>query len=438
MRHRFAFTLAAAASGLAMPAVPAGFPGPMIFSVETAPVREEMLGQTLYVTGDLAPARRALVGSQEEGLVAALHVNEGTAVAAGEPLITLDAETLALQVSEEDAALAAARAELTRLETGSRRAEIVVAQALVRQREAQLADARQEFESQRQLVDEGVVSAMEFSGIEAAYNSARAQLESAEAALALAEEGFRTEEIAAQRARVAEVEARLARARQALDRATVRAPFDCVVTRVLCETGEWMERGGEVAEVLESERLEVIVEVPEARMPQVRAGQPAQITVDPYRGEVFEGEVTAVVPDADLSNRTYPVYVGVDNADGRLLAGMFSRVAIATELAAPTLVIPSDALVDRGRGPEVWKTVPGLDSLTVQPVRVEIGRRRGTEVEILSGLTASDEVVVVGGEMLFPGAQVAAGGPNPMMLGGAPGGGPPAGAAPPSPEAPAP
>ena len=89
-------------------------------------------------------------------------------------------------------------------------------------------------------------------------------------------------------------------------------------------------------------------------MPHVRLGQRAQITVDAHPGQEFSGRVVTVVPVADLTNRTYPVHIEVEDTRDILLPGMFARVVLQTHEPAPTLLMSADALVDRGRGPEVW------------------------------------------------------------------------------------
>ncbi len=399
----------------------AAWGGPI--SVTTARVRREMVGQTIYVTGDLMAARRTTVGTEETGRVATVHIDEGTVVKAGEPLIELDDQLLRLHVERDQASLAAAQAELDRLAAGSRNQEIAMARARVSARSAELDTARVNYQSQRSLRQEGVVSTTEYTGTEASFHAAEAQLREAQSDLDLALAGSRSEEIAAQRAKVAEAQADLGLSQQALERSVVRAPFDSVVSQQIAEVGAWLRVGDPVAELLETNALEAVVDVPEHQVPMVGVNQSAEVTVDAYPGRSFAGRVTAIVPDANLTNRTYPVHVRIENMDGQLRAGMFGRVALATSSPSPALLMPADALVDRGRGAEVWQVVPGLDATIAQPVRVTVGRRRGTDIEVMTGLNASAEVVIAGNENLYPGAAVATGGAPPMGPGG-PGGGP--------------
>ena len=398
-----------------------GMPPP---TVEIAEVREEMLGETIYLVGDLQSTRQAVIGTEVSGRVAEVFVDEGTVVDAGDPLIRLDTWQLELQLARDEARLAAAQARQSLFATGLRSGEIDQARAELAEKRASLLSARVDYESQMTLHEEGIVSDTEFAAVEAAFEAARAQVENAEAALRLATEGYRQEEIAEASAQVAEIEAELGLTRERLQRATVTAPFSAQVARVIVEMGEWIEEGGDVAEMIGRGEgtLEVIVDVPERSMPEVVVGQEAQLLFDAFPNQTFAGVVSGFEPIADLTNRTYPVHVRVTGPADRILPGMFTRVAVDTSEPAATLLMPSDALIDRGRGPEVWAVGEGLEGLTVNPQRIEIGRRRGADIEVLNGLAAGDRVVVAGMEFLFPGGPVslAGAGEPPAAAGPAP------------------
>jgi RND family efflux transporter MFP subunit len=358
---------------LALTALPAAAQfGPA--TVEVADVREEMLGATAYLTGDLQAAQRAMIGAEVQGRVAERLIDEGSAVEAGDVLIQLDARLFELEVARDEARLAGARAELNR--------------------------QRVDYESQQALSAEGVIGETEFAEVEGAYRQAQAQ--------------------------VAEAEAELGLSRERLARATIVAPFAGVIAGIHTEVGQWLQEGGDVVELLTIDELEVIVEVPETAVPRLRLGMRGVIMADALPGQTFEGELIGLEPSADLMNRTYPAHVRVNSPPPGLLPGMFIRVAVETDDPTPTLLMPSDALVDRGRGPEVWVVEEGLGGLTANPRRIEIGRRRGEDIEVLHGLGDGERVVVAGTEFLVPGGPVMiAGEGGPPM--GPPGGPPPSG-----------
>ncbi|MBN1478401.1 efflux RND transporter periplasmic adaptor subunit [Candidatus Sumerlaeota bacterium] len=358
-RHRL-IPIAALAL-IALPAV-AQF-GPS--TVEVADVREEMLGATVYLTGDLQTARQAVIGAEVQGRVAERLIDEGSAVEAGDPLIRLDARLFELEVARDEARLAGAQAELNR--------------------------QRIDYESQRALQEEGVIGETEFAEVVGAYHLAEAQ--------------------------VAEAEAELGLSRERLERATITAPFAGVIAGIHTEVGQWLREGGDVAELLATDELEVVVDVPETAVPRLRLGMRGVIMADALPGQTFEGELIAIEPAADLMNRTYPIHIRVNNPPPELLPGMFIRVAVETNDPAPTLLMSADALVDRGRGPEVWVVAEGLEGLTANPRRIDIGRRRGADIEVLRGLEEGERVVVAGTEFLIPG--------GPVMIAGE--GGPPMG-----------
>lgn len=402
--HRPLILLTLLMVSLITPAAFAGWGGPV--SVEVDEVREEILGASLYLTGDLQSLHRSVIGSEVEGRVAEVFVDEGTAVAQGDPIIRLDTRLLELQVNRDEARLEAARARLARLQTGSRPQEISQARAELAENRAMLVNAQVEYDSQRPLRDQGVISPTEFAGVEADYEAARAQVEYAEARLQLAQEGFRVEEISESQAEVAELTAELELTRENLTRATVRAPFDGVIARVYTEVGEWMQIGSDVVYLVDTTHLEVILEVPEMSIANVQIGQRGTIEVDALPGVVIDGELSSIEPLADLTNRTYSAHVRVLEPPATLMPGMFTRVALETSDPTPVLIMSSNALVDRGRGPEVWLLSEGLEGPMANPQRIEIGRRRGDNIEVLSGLSPGDQVVTAGTEFLIPGAPV--------------------------------
>jgi RND family efflux transporter MFP subunit len=183
-----------------------------------------------------------------------------------------------------------------------------------------------------------------------------------------------------------------------------------------------METGGDVVDVFDTSEMEVIVEAPETVVSRMQVGQPSDLLVNALPGTTIRGEVTAVEPVPDLTNRTFPVHIRVFDPPDALLPGMFVRAAVVTEQPASTVLVSADALIDRGRGTEVWVAAEGLEGLTVQARRIETGRRRGSDIEVLVGLAEGDRVVTAGQDMLFPGASVAIAGEPPAepMAPGAP------------------
>jgi RND family efflux transporter MFP subunit len=131
-------------------------------------------------------------------------------------------------------------------------------------------------------------------------------------------------------------------------------------------------------------------EVFERDLSMVREGQPARVSVQTYPGETFTGKVTYVYPTVTLEARTGRVRIELANSQGKLKPGMYARVALEIQPAAPSIVVPRDAV--HATGERAWVFVKEPDGMLVAR-EVETGFVAGGEIEVLSGLEAGDTIV---------------------------------------------
>jgi len=197
-------------------------------------------------------------------------------------------------------------------------------------------------------------------------------------------------------AAVALVEARLAKTE-------IRAPFTGVIGLRSVSIGDYVKEGADIVNLESIDLLKVDFRVPEVYMRQVKAGQPLQVALDAYPGKTFEGRVFAVNPLLDAAGRAVVIRAQVKNADASLRPGMFARVRLITSESADSLVVPEQALVPQGSEQFVFKVVDGR----AVRAKVEVGQRRDGKVEMVSGVTAGEVVVVSGHQRLRDGVPVA-------------------------------
>jgi membrane fusion protein (multidrug efflux system) len=124
----------------------------------------------------------------------------------------------------------------------------------------------------------------------------------------------------------------------------------------------------------------------------VKNGQTLQVTLDAIPDRAFDGTVYAINPLIDAAGRSVVIRAQVANRDGRLRPGMFARVRLFTSDVRDSAMVPEEALFPVGDDKYVWKVLDG--KATRQ--KVEIGQRRDSKVEIVSGLGTSDMVVTEG------------------------------------------
>lgn len=244
----------------------------------------------------------------------------------------------------------------------------------------------------------------------------RAALRERQADLALAEDTHRrTRDLASREivseARVEQVAAELETARArveaaqvALEYTRIRAPFDGLAGSRRVSPGARVEPEDALVTVESIETLELVFTLPEQVLPLARTGIDIEVIVSPYPEERFPGTISFVAPSLNPQNRRLLVKARIPNEDLRLRPGLFAQVE-ARLAAREGLVVPSTAIVYGSEGSFVWR----LDEDdSVEQVGVELGVRRGAGVEVRSGLSAGDRIVVAGTNKLSPGVRVEA------------------------------
>lgn len=288
----------------------------------------------------------------------------------------------------------------------------------------------------------------------------KAELSQAEAQLSIARANLkRNQELVAEnfvaqrvldesRANLQVAEAQVALARARLERMRIPAPFDGTVGISKVALGEYVKDGADLVNLEDTSALFVDFRLPERYQTRVAPGQSVKVNLDAIPGRDFSAKITAVDPLVDANGRALSVRATLPaNGNSPLRPGMFARVTAVFSVNDAALVVPEEALVPQGNAQVVYRLATegeGDAAKTVaRRVPVEIGVRRGAQVQVVKGLAEGDTIVVAGQQRLQrDGTPVRVvdmnrpGGGRPAKpgAGGAPGGAPGAapGAAPPS------
>lgn len=148
--------------------------------------------------------------------------------------------------------------------------------------------------------------------------------------------------------------------------------------------------------------LRIFVAVPEIDSPAMQVGAKPIVTVDEYPGQVFHGSLVRTSGSINLASRTLQVEVDVDNAEGKLLPGAYAFVHFTLPGRPQSMTVPANALLFRSEGLRVGVVRDGKTEL----VPITIGRDYGDRVEVLSGLRASDQVILNPSDSLMAGSAV--------------------------------
>ena len=222
----------------------------------------------------------------------------------------------------------------------------------------------------------------------------KAQLAQAQASQENLLSGATSEHIIAAEAEVEQARISLDDAQEALEAATLKAPFDGIVTAVNFNVGEF--GSGPAVKLIDKDLLEVILEVDEVDIGAMAVGQPATLTLETWPNIELESEISIIVPRAknSLNNSlvVYEVHLALGDINLPVRVGMTADANLITAEASDVLLVPNQAIdVDRTNGSYSVMLMVG-DS--VEQVPVTIGLRDNQYTQITSGLNAGDELII--------------------------------------------
>jgi len=370
------------------PQAPAATPAQVVSSateareVRTARAEPGRWPLSVRTTGETAAFEESTLSAKVAGRIGELAVDVGSRVARGDVVARTESRDYELRIAPAEAALAAARALLGLDESTTGDHVDPETTPVVRAAQAELDDARRERDRVASLADSGV--------------SSKSLLERAEARYATAEAGIvdARQTVANRRALVAQRRADLALARQALEDTQIVAPFAGAVAERLAGTGDYLTPGDPIARLVRFDPLRVRFEVPERDAVLVRVGQETHVE---SAGLVTPAAalVARISPALDPRSRTLLVELELANPDLTLRPGAFAAADIVVDPDRQALTIPAEAVI----------TFAGIDKVlavregVAQEVRIVIGRRDASRVEVLSGLEPGGEVVLSPGNL---------------------------------------
>lgn len=321
--------------------------------VET--VKNGPLVRSIELIGTVNARRESALSVRVEGLVETLHVDVGSRIEAGQPILELD-KTLA-EIRRD------------RIEQD------------IQASEAELADARRRLNEARSLVERGGVPETELQSRQA--------------------------QVRVREARLAELRLSLREQNELVDRHSLIAPFSGVVSERFTQIGEWVTPGTAVLELVESEHRYFDVQAPQDLYPKISRETESEVRLDLAPDATFPAMVDVIVPYKDSTTRTFLVRLLPQGDPRFLLPGASGRARLFIGDDADRLSVPGDALVRQPDGSfAVWVVGRNGSGDSAEMRTVETGERVNQRVEILSGVEAGERVIIRGNENLIPGQPV--------------------------------
>lgn len=338
---------------------------------DTAAVAPANIMNSITATGTIEPVTSVTVGTQVSGIVSKLFVDYNSVVKKGQVIAELDKTNLMSQLNTAKTQLATAQSQLN-YQTAN-------------------------YKRYKTLFEKGVVAADDFDNAKLSYTQAKEQVVSAK------------EEVQ--------------RAQTNLGYATITSPIDGVVLSKSVEEGQTVAASFSTPELFtiaqDLTNMQVVADVDEADIGDVKEGERVSFTVDAYPDDTFEGEVKQVRQEATTTNNvvTYEVVISAPNADLKLKPGLTANVTIYTAERKGVPSVPSKALrfipqketvgkmkiVDAANAKnKVWT----IEGNSIVAHKVNIGMTDGTNTQIVGGIAEGTKVItglnVMGGEEKMP------------------------------------
>ena len=335
---------------------------------DTAAVAPANIMNSITATGTIEPVTSVTVGTQVSGIVSKLYVDYNSVVKKGQVIAELDKTNLMSQLNSAKTQLATAQSQLNYQTTN--------------------------FNRYKTLYQKGLVAADDFDNAKLSYTQAKEQVASAK------------EEVQ--------------RAQTNLGYATITSPIDGIVLSKSVEEGQTVAASFSTPELFtiaqDLTNMQVVANVDEADIGDVKEGERVSFTVDAYPDDTFEGTVKQVRQEATTTNNvvTYEVVISAPNADLKLKPGLTANVTIYTAERKGVLSVPSKALRFTPQKETVGKMkivdqtgnaknkIWAIEGNSIVAHKVNIGMTDGTNTQILNGISAGVKVVtglnVTGGE----------------------------------------
>lgn len=461
--------------------------GPTSTPVTVTDVKLGTLARTVTVTGNLEALQDVSLAARISARVTEVFVREGDRVTKGQALVQQDTTDLQATVNQaranvqnavsqvaqaktnyeieyeqarqavlkDQASIAAAQYNYSKVKQGNRPQQVLQAQATAEQAKATMQNAQTTLTRNKTLYAAGAIAKADLDTAQTTYDVDVQQYNNAKAALDLVKAGsypqdikyaaeqvkeaqatlkndqanlktiqVRKEQITAAEAGVTQAKATLAFDQQQVSYATIRSPIDGIVAARQTEPGQMASSSATVMRVVNVRTMYYEPTISETDFAQTKVGDPVQVTVDALPGRSYGGKVISVYPAASAANRVFSLRVSIDDPRYELRPGMFARGSVITAVHRNVVVVPITALVpiqtNSGFSTTDSSTGVATGGATLPPQQVylagknkeavakpvQVGIVTATQAEITSGLKAGDPLITNGQDLINPGSPI--------------------------------
>ncbi len=347
----------------------------VVFDVSADVAIISNLAQSVTSSGTTKPFKQVDIVSGTNGKVNNYFVEEGSKISKDELLIKLDDAEILLALKDAESKLIETQIEYNLMRDGAsmERIENNISNSMAAERVKIFKDVEEKYRLNR-------ISEKEYQKAKRDYEANKVYSPEVR------------DDVIAQKCGLNQALVNLERIKLNLNYTEIKSPFDGYAADVNINVGQNVKAGEKLLQVVDISKIKVEVGILETEIKLIKKGSNVEVTIPSYADKIFKGTIKNISPIIDTETKTCKIIVELDNREGIIKPGMYVYVKIETTIYKDCLVVPKDAILIRDQRKLVFTVSEGLAKWTY----VETGVENENYVEITSGISAGDTVLVDG------------------------------------------
>jgi HlyD family secretion protein len=368
-----------------------------VVSVQTTPVQRAPVSQVITAEAVVFPLEQATVAPKISSTIKKFHVQRGARVKKGDLLVELENGDLSAAAEASKGDFEQAQANYATTVGSSLPQQIQKAELDATSAKSNFEAQQKVYESRKELFQQGAIPRKDLDSAEVAFLQARSQNEQAQKQLADLQRVGKEQTLKSAQGSLSSADGRMRGAQALLSYSRITSPIDGVVTDRPLFEGDLAAANQPLLTVMNTSRLIAKAHVPQSEAAVLKVGNPAELKV-PGLDEPIKGRVSLVSPALDPGSTTIEVWVEASKPDPALKPGMSVEISMAAKTVKDALVVPTPAVYKNSEGAD-YVLLAGSDG-HAHLKTVQTGVRNAEFTQVVSGVSAGDQVITSGGYAL--------------------------------------
>jgi HlyD family secretion protein len=370
-------------------------------NVKVAAAKIATISNNIEYSSKLKPGKEVSISSKLAGKVATVNTDVGHAVKEGDLLFTLDAKDLQVQMNQQKAGTEFYKASLMKTKDSTYDQQLLTYEQAIARAQTTYDDASDNYNKQQKLFEAGAIAKQTLTDAETRFKNATNDLNSANENLRVFKEKASPQSVDMASAQLEQAEASLANTALQLDNSKIYSPISGTVSVSNVEAGELISSNISAMTIIDSSTLIAEIGVPDTAIGKLKKGQKVELKVSSL-AKAIEGKINSISPNIDEKTLIYPVKIEVDNSQGLLTPGMFTRVLLPSDARENVVTIPNESIkIENG-----IKYIYIVEGDTIRKKVIKTGLSDEKVTEILENIKQDDLIVLEGQNFLKDGDKV--------------------------------